>query len=140
MKQDIIISLKGSQDDDNKQDEIELITQGTYYSEGESHIITYDETEVTGFEGTTTTLKIEDNRVTLLRSGQNNSQLIFEKGQRHLCSYETPFGAFTIGIMSKNLDIDLSEDSGVISAQYQIELNNNVSGMNNFHLHFRSVV
>lgn len=138
MKKYVIISLKGSQSDGLEQDEIELVTEGVYYQKGSSHFVTYDETEVTGLEGTTTTLEIENNKVTLLRSGQNNSQLIFERGQRHLCCYETPFGSFTIGITSNKVDIDLTEDGGVIAAQYQIEINNNTSGMNNFFLQFKS--
>ena len=139
MKKNVIISLKGSQQGEgNEKEEIELVTEGSYYREGTSHYITYNETEVTGLEGTTTTLKIEGNKVTMLRYGQNNTQLIFEKGQRHLCCYETPFGAFTIGIKSDKVDIDLKEDGGVISAQYQIDINNNLSGLNNFHLQFRN--
>ncbi|MCK9477890.1 MAG: DUF1934 domain-containing protein [Firmicutes bacterium] len=137
MKKDIIISLKGSQNDGEDKDEIELVTEGLYYSEGTSHFVTYNETEVTGMEGTTTTVKIENNKVTMLRSGQNNSQLVFEKGQRHICSYETPFGAFAIGITSNILDIDLTESGGVISAEYQVEINNNTSGINSFHLQFK---
>jgi uncharacterized beta-barrel protein YwiB (DUF1934 family) len=139
MKKNVIISLKGSQQGEgNEKEEIELVTEGSYYREGTSHYITYNETEVTGLEGTTTTLKIEGNKVTMLRYGQNNTQLIFEKGQRHLCCYKTPFGAFTIGIKSDKVDIDLKEDGGVISAQYQIDINNNLSGLNNFHLQFRN--
>ncbi len=138
MKKDVIISLKGSQSDEGEKDEIELVTEGLYYSEGSSHYITYDETEVTGLEGTTTTLKIEGSKITLLRSGRNNSQLIFEKGCRHICSYETPFGAFTIGVMSQKVDVDLSESSGMISARYRIDINNNTSGLNDFNLQFRS--
>lgn len=137
MKKDIIISLKGSRKDGGEQDEIELVTEGVYYTEGASHFVTYNETEVTGLEGTTTTLKIENNKVTMLRSGQNNSQLIFEKGQRHICSYETPFGAFAIGVISQMLDIDLTETGGVVSAEYQIEINNSTSGINGFHLQFK---
>jgi len=137
MKKDVIISLKGRQSDGSELEEIELVTEGKYYKEGENHFVTYDETEVTGLEGTTTTLKIENDKITMLRYGQNNSQLIFEKGQRHLCCYETQFGAFTIGIRSKIVNIDIGESGGEISAEYQIEIDNNYSGVNDFHLQFR---
>ncbi len=137
MKKDIIISLKGRQNDGYEREEIELVTEGTYYKEGETYFVTYNETEVTGMEGTTTTLKIENDKITMLRYGQNNSQLIFEKGQRHLCCYETPFGAFTIGVKSEIVNIDISEKGGEISAEYQIEIDNNYSGINDFCLQFR---
>lgn len=140
MKKDVIISLKGTQSDGNRSDEreeIELVTEGCYYQEDGSYYVTYNETEVTGMEGTTTTLKIENEKVTMLRYGQNNSQLIFEKGQRHLCCYETPYGAFTIGIRSNEVNIDVTESGGEVSAEYHIEIDNNTSGLNDFHLQFR---
>ncbi|OQB13363.1 MAG: putative beta-barrel protein YwiB [Firmicutes bacterium ADurb.Bin193] len=137
MKKDVIISLRGRQSDKDGNEEIELVTEGIYYKDNESHYVTYNETEVTGMEGTTTTLKIEKGRVTMLRSGQNNSQLIFEKGERHLCCYETPFGAFTIGVLSNRVDIDINDKGGDVSAEYRIEIDNNISGSNDFHLHFR---
>lgn len=137
MKKDVIISLKGRQTDGGEKEEIELVTEGSYYKKGGNYYVTYKETEVTGMEGTTTTLKIEDNKVTMMRFGQNNSQLIFEKGQRHLCCYETDFGAFTIGVTSNKVDIDVTENGGEISAVYQIEIDNNSSGYNDFHLQIR---
>lgn len=137
MNKDVIISLKGGQSDGDEREEIELVTTGKYYKKGEKYYVTYNETEVTGLEGTTTTLKIEDNKVTLLRYGQNNSQLIFEKGQRHLCCYETTFGSFTIGVSSSKVDIDLTENGGNISAEYTIEVDNNTSGYNDFYLQIR---
>ena len=137
MKKDVMISLVGNQTDGEDTEQIELITEGRYYSEGCSHFVTYDETEVTGLAGTTTTLKIEDGRITMTRAGQNNSQLVFEKGQRHLCSYETPFGVFMIGIRSNDVRIDLGESEGVISADYLIEFDNNASGHNDFRMHFK---
>ncbi|MDR0406251.1 MAG: DUF1934 domain-containing protein [Clostridiales bacterium] len=137
MKKDVIISLKGRQTDGEEHGEIELVTEGSYYKEDGNYYVTYDETEVTGMVGTTTTLKIEADKITMLRCGQNNSQMIFEKGRRHLCCYETPFGAFTIGVRSNNVSIDVSENGGEISAEYRVEIDNNASGSNDFHLRIR---
>ena len=139
MKKDVMISLVGKQNDGEEQEKIELLTEGVYYSEDGKHFVTYDETEVTGFEGTTTTLQIEGERLTLVRSGQNNSQLIFEKGQRHLCCYETAYGVFTIGIRSSDVSINLGDSEGVVSAEYRVEIDNTASVYNDFKMQFREI-
>ena len=139
MKKDVMISLVGKQGDGGEQEKIELMTEGSYYSEDGNHFVTYNETEVTGMEGTTTTLKIEDGRITMTRLGQNNSQLIFERGQKHLCSYENDLGIFTIGINSGDVRADIGESEGVISAKYRIEFGGGFSGENDFLMKYRSL-
>jgi len=137
-KKDVIISLKGTQTDGTSDKEIiELVTAGSYYKKGDNYYVTYDETELTGMEGTTTTLKIEGKKITMLRFGENNTQLIFEKGQRHLCCYETQYGAFTIGVHSNQVNVNITDSGGEISAEYQIEIDNTAAGKNDFYMQIR---
>ena len=53
-----LISVTGNQNLSNKNDDykMELVTQGKYFKKGETYYVTYKESEVTGMEGTTTTL------------------------------------------------------------------------------------
>jgi len=136
-KKDVIISFKGVQGNGRDKEVIELVTPGKYYKEGDAYCVTYSESELTGMEGTTTTLIISGNKVTMLRFGENNTQLIFEKGQNHLCCYETEFGEFMVGVRSKNVNVDVNENGGEISADYQIEIDNAAIGVNNFHMQIR---
>jgi len=137
-KKDVIISLKGTQTDGSSdKDIIELVTAGVYYKKGNNYYVTYEETELTGMEGTTTTLKIEGEKITMLRFGENNTQLIFEKGQRHLCCYETPHGAFTIGVHSNQVNVNITDSGGEISAEYKIEIDNAAAGTNDFYMQIR---
>jgi len=137
MNKNVIISVKGCQKYGNDEDCIELITQGKYYKKGVNYFVTYKETEITGMDGTTTTLKIENDKVTLMRFGQNNSQLIFEKGQKHICYYETPYGAFTVGVLSNKLDINIDDCGGDLFVGYELEIDNAAAGENNFYLKIR---
>lgn len=136
-KKDVIISFKGIQDDGVDKDVVELLTEGKYYKKGNNYYITYDETELTGMDGTTTTVKVEGEKVTLLRFGKNNTQLIFEKGQNHLCCYETEFGSFTVGVRSEKVAVDISDNGGEISAKYKIEVDNSPIGVNDFYMQIR---
>lgn len=88
-------------------------------------------------EGTTTTLKVEGKKVTLFRFGSNNTQLIFEKGQNHICCYETEYGAFSVGVRSRKVNVDISESGGKIDAEYRIEVDNMPISTNDFHMEIK---
>src|SRR5699024_6192835 len=83
-KKKVIITIKGStlQEDQTAEDIIELITQGEMYKKSKSDYIIYKESEVSGLEGTTTTLKIDGNKVSVIRLGTTNSHMTFEKGKK----------------------------------------------------------
>lgn len=138
MNKNVIISLKGTQTSDSKErDVLELITEGKYYKKGHTYYITYKESEVTGMEGTTTTLKVDNGVITLMRFGSVNSQFIFQKGQKHVCHYDTEYGTFTIGVYANEVDINVDDNGGEIKVDYQLEFGNNKSGINDFYMLIR---
>lgn len=138
MNKNVIISVRGTQTSMNQDvNEMELVTEGKYYRKGNTYFVTYKESEVTGMEGTTTTLKVVDGVVTLMRFGSVNTQFIFEKGQKHISYYDTSHGAFTIGVFANHVNINMSDNGGEIQVDYEIEVDNNKSGINDFHMHIR---
>lgn len=138
MNKDVIISVKGSQmNPDNEESTLELVTEGRYYRKGETYYVSYKESEVTGMEGTTTTLKVANGVVTLMRFGSINSQFIFQQGQKHVSYYDTAYGAFTIGVLANHVAIAVNDSGGEISVDYQLEIDNNKTGMNDFHMLIR---
>ena len=138
MSKDVIIKVKGIQTDlKNDENTLELITEGKYYQKGNIYYITYKESEVTGMVGTTTTLKVDEGIVTLMRFGKVNSQFVFQKGQKHISSYETEYGNFTIGVYADNVDININDAGGEIRVGYQIEIDNHSTGRNDFYMHIR---
>jgi uncharacterized beta-barrel protein YwiB (DUF1934 family) len=138
MNKNVIISVRGTQMTANQDmNEIELVTEGKYYKKGDSYYVTYKESEVTGMEGTTTTLKVDDRVITLMRFGSVNTQFIFEQGQRHVSYYDTVYGAFTVGVFTNLINIEVDEDGGEIRVGYELEIDNNRSGENDFHMLIR---
>ena len=105
MEKDVIISIKGMQQfDEEDPNSVELITSGRL-SRGEAgeYTLRYEESELTGLDGTSTSFHIQPKRVTLTREGQVNSQMIFEVGRKHLSLYDTPYGAMEIGVSAKKV-------------------------------------
>lgn len=138
MNKNVIISVKGIQTSSGKDaNTLELVTEGRYYKKGNTYYVTYKESEVTGMDGTTTTLKITDGIVTLMRFGNVNTQFIFEEGQKHVSYYDTQYGTFTVGVMTHAVTVDVDDAGGEIRVDYQLEIDNNKQGGNDFHMFIR---
>ncbi len=138
MSKRVIINVKGTQkSEDREADSMELVTEGKYYKKDNAFFITYKESEVTGMDGTTTTLKVSDGTVTLMRFGSVNSHFIFERGQKHLSYYETPHGTFTIGVLANDVNININDAGGEIFVGYELEIDNNQTGRNDFYMLIR---
>ena len=99
--------------------------------------MSYQETELTGLEGTTTRLHIKGGQVTLLREGSINSQMVFEEGRRHLSMYETPYGALSVGINTRRMRSTVGEAGGDLEIDYAIEIDNLIAGQNLFRMNVK---
>lgn len=134
----MIISIKGVQRfADAEADTMELVTQGRLEREGNSYTLSYQESQLTGLEGTLTTFQIEPERITLMRVGEVNSQMVFQQGRRHMSMYNTPYGAMAIGVNTRRLNADLTDRGGEIQIDYAIEIDHSVAGQNTFQINVK---
>ena len=135
MEKDVVISIKGMQQYvDSDPDTIELVTAGRLHREGESYTLSYQESELTGLEGTLTTIQVDGEQVTLMRVGEFTSQMVFQEGRRHLSMYNTPYGAMAIGVNTRHLLADLNDQGGDIEIDYAIEIDHAIAGRNVFQI------
>lgn len=135
---DVIISIRGKQTTADGGDEMELVTPGRLEREAGGGItVSYQETELTGMEGTTTVVRVDGPCVTLLREGTINSQMVFEEGRRHLSMYETPYGSLSVGIDTRRMKSTLGERGGDLEIDYAIEIDNLLAGQNFFRMNVR---
>ncbi len=112
-------------DEDNTSDTIEMVTDATVKDDGERIEISYDETELTGMKGATTSVsfkKSEPGLVTMLRGGTVRTALVFEEGKRNICTYETPYMPFELCICTKKVDNRLDFGSGKLYLDYIVEI------------------
>lgn len=103
--------------------EIELTTRGFYQYKSGSYFITYKETEAIGYEGCTVTVKVAEDgsRVGMLRFGKINTQLLIERGRRHVCHYETGYGPLTMGVSADTIHTELTEKGGRVRFSYILD-------------------
>ena len=134
----VMLSIRGEQYFDGiDPDATELMTEGTLELTDGGMVLSYQETELTGMEGTTTTFEVKGPRVTLIRSGTVNSQMVFEEGRQHTSLYETPFGELTVDIQTSRLRHNLTDRGGVMEIKYSIAMEHTVTGRNCFKIRVR---
>ena len=134
----IMISIDGTQNFGNGDtNNVELTTAGELNVSNESYTLKYEESELTGMEGTTTEITVSnDGVVSLMRSGTVNSNLIFEEGKRHLSYYDTKDGAFSIGVFASYVDTVLEQNYGEISITYAMDVDDKPIGENEIRVRF----
>ena len=138
MEKEVVISIKGMQKYEGAlPDVIELVTEGRLVREGGSYTLSYHECELTGLEGTLTTIQVDGEQVTLMRMGEVNSQLVFQEGRRHLSMYNTPYGAMTIGVNTRHLLAELTDQGGDIEVDYSVEVDHAIAGRNVFRINVK---
>lgn len=131
MHKEVIVRVKGVQHTEwGDEDTIELVTQGRYYRKADCYYIIYNETEATGMEGTTTSLKAQADRVILNRMGTSELRQEFELGVESQANYVTPYGAMRITVIPSRVDIDLTEQGGNINLEYELSIGNDKIGNN----------
>lgn len=128
----VMLKIKGKQNPaGGENDTIELFTEGKYYDKDNAKYLVYEETDISGMEGCTTTLKIAEDKIIMKRYGNASSELVFEKGKRHTSSYSTPYGNIKMEILTKKLEYTIDDEAkGNISLKYNISLQGLSEGTN----------
>ena len=102
----ILLQVKSLQEQDGQQNIIDYQTRGYLYQKGQVTYLQYQEgTE--GLEGVQTTLKLEKDRVTLIRHGDIAMHQTFQVGLKDEGKYETAFGNLDIGANTNLLEVVL---------------------------------
>ena len=135
MAKKVVLSIKGRQSyQDQEPDSIELVTEGTMDFLDGGWNISYEESELTGLEGVTTTFRVEPGRVTLTREGKLNSQMVFEEGVSHDTLYQMDFGTLMLTVKATRVYYDILPDGGTIDLVYKIDIENSEAGIIDYHL------
>ena len=139
MRKNVMLSIRGRQSyADQEPEVIELVTEGTLEFDGKRWNLTYEESDLTGLEGVTTTFSVEETKITLSRTGKLNSQMVFQEGVFHDSLYQMEFGALLITVCASKVSWELTERGGVIDLVYSIEIEQNAAGIIDYHLEIAS--
>ena len=139
MKREVVLSIRGTQTYDGQEpDVIELVTEGTMEFRNGGWDISYEESDLTGLAGVTTTFRVEPGTVILERTGNLRSKMVFQKGVPHDSLYQMAFGAMMITVCAEHLYFDIVPDGGMIDLVYAINIENTQAGTVDYHLDIRA--
>lgn len=138
MKIPAIISICGRQYYPQQEPEvIELVTDGTLEFVSGGWNICYEESELTGLQGTTTTFRLEPGQVILRRTGGLRSEMVFREGVSHDSLYQMDFGALMITVCAKQIQAQLDAKGGTVDLVYSIAIEQGDAGLVEYHLDIR---
>lgn len=119
------------------EDVTELTTKGRYAEKDGKFYIVYEESEMTGFEDTTTTIKVYPEKMLLSRKGKFNARMEFLPGEKRLCRYPTPYGDIAIAVKPIVYENALKEDGGSVKLEYMLDMNNQIYAKNKLELNVK---
>ena len=139
MKREVVLSIRGTQTYDGQDpDVIELVTEGTMEFRNGGWDISYEESDLTGLAGVTTTFRVEPGMVILERTGNLRSKMVFRKGIPHDSLYQMAFGTMMMTVCAEHLYFDIVPDGGMIDLVYAISIENTQAGTVDYHLDIRT--
>lgn len=106
----------------DEEDLIGVVTPGEFYKVEDGFRAEYDETKLSGMEGTKTTIVIRKDSFDLIREGTTETKMEFKNNEKTVSLYKTPYGILDISINTKKLDINVNEEGGTISTMYALEI------------------
>ena len=118
MDERVFVSIKGlhfasgvqDSDSDGSEDEevIETVNTGRYKRSGENEYIKYSD------------------MIEITKKGYVTTHFSFVPGERTTTYYETPYGGIYLGINSKNIVIERSDERIYAGIEYTLELNHEI--------------
>ena len=110
---DIVLKIIGNQLhglEEKSEDGMEFITEGRFAQKGDAIYLIYEESELSGIDGYTTSLKVTGDKVRMKRyaeTGGIQTAIEFEKGRKFTGWYETPFGTVALEVLTNKIDNQL---------------------------------
>jgi uncharacterized beta-barrel protein YwiB (DUF1934 family) len=138
-KKDIIISIQGCRlsPDPNDSRMVDVVADGSMVRHPHGYTVSYREPfEPDG--DARTTLFVEDGRVTILQSGERNTQMVFEEGRRHVSYCDTAEGPVTVGVTASRVEASIGQEGGRIEVDYGLEIAGNLAEESFVHIDIRA--
>ena len=130
MTQEVLLTISGlhqmefMENGDEENEPIEVITPASYFLKNDKHYVIYDEL-VEGMPGVIKNkVKITgDDTLEIMKSGLTNAHMVFEKNKSNLTYYDTPYGQIQVGIHTRDMDVNVTDDLIWVEVEYGLDIN-----------------
>ena len=135
MKEKVLVRIHSEQQYEEEEPDIsEFMTLGTMELREDGIAISYEESELTGLQGTTTTFLLQKDRITLQREGALRSEMVFAVNKEHRSLYDMGMGAMLITVRTIALVQAMSPAGGFADVVYDIIIEDSVMGQVRYHM------
>ena len=135
MMKDVVISIQSLHGcGGDEEDTIDFTTDGLYCFDGETACLTYLETEVTGMQGTRTSVMVMPDKVVVDRDGGIMSRMIFREGEKNSFLYDTPVGSATLSMNTRGIHHRFDEHGGDMEIDYVLDMEHAFVTRNRFRM------
>ncbi len=121
---------------------IDIDYEGTLQVKNGRLSLEYEESELTGMDGTTTNISFDVDRpelVVMSRRGSVSGTLCFEDGERIMCSQNTPEMELPLVIDTEQMINNLKEDGGELKISYGMEFRGSLVQCSLMHIIVRPI-
>ena len=140
MIKDVLISIHSSfAYEEGEEQQMDFTTDGYYFYEDDVGCLSYEETEVTGMEGTRTSLFVMPDQVVVDREGTVTSRMVFKEGLKSAFQYATPFGNANMGINTRRITRNMDGSGGSVEIDYVVDMEHVVASRNKFSITVREL-
>jgi len=129
---DITLKITGKQiygdgdSEESQEEQVEFITEGKLYARGDTLVLSYEESELSGMPGCITQMSVTGDVVRMTRKGEGlaeGTEILFEKGKRYSGSFNTPYGPVKMEVLTTQVENKLTKDQkGHLAIDYDISL------------------
>ena len=134
MMKDVWITISNQQNDGREKDGNTMLfdTTGYYFFDDGVGVLRYQESELTGLEGTRTSVMVMPNQVVVDRDGMLTGRMVFREGVRDSFPYSTPYGQLLLGIDTRKIRHHFDENGGDVEIDYITDLGHAFVAKNKF--------
>jgi uncharacterized beta-barrel protein YwiB (DUF1934 family) len=140
MSKNVSIKLENVQQliDDQEKQRINNQYQGEFYIKNEKLYLKYED-DAEGIDGAQTVVKIdpEQERVLLLRQEPAAMKQDFVCGEKQQGYFETAYGEIKMAVKTKSLEMEISENRGLIRINYQVYLGGELNAEHRLKINYK---
>ncbi|MGN0447823.1 MAG: DUF1934 domain-containing protein [Acutalibacteraceae bacterium] len=122
MEKDYLIKVVSHQNIEGESDDSEIITFADLTFDSGGYTVSYSQEDENG-NPASTTIVVKDGSVSVIRCGSEiTTNLMLEKGIRQISHHQTPYGSFSMGINTLEIDSDVKETGGRLYFKYATDI------------------
>lgn len=124
-----LVTIDTKQKIDGDEENLRVITHACLEGDRDDYILIYTEQSRENGESKTEIRCEKGERISVVRFGEGmTTNIILEKGIRHISCHTTPYGAFSMGITAIEIHSDMEEKGGTLHFKYATDIENNPLG------------